>query len=48
MRLNLDFSSQLVFYGGFLELTLEEDFQSHDVFALLFPGEVNIPEFSLP
>ena len=47
MRLNFNFPAQLVLHLRFLKLGLEEDFQRHDVFTLLFPCEINIPELSL-
>ena len=47
MRLNFNFPAQLVLNLRFLKLGFEEDFQRHDVFALLFPCEVNVPELPL-
>ena len=47
MRLNFNFPAQLVLNLSFLKLGFEEDFQRHDVFALLFPCEVNVPELPL-
>ena len=31
---------------GFLELGLEEDFESHNVLALLLTGKIHIPKFT--
>ena len=47
MRLNFNFPAQLVLNLRFLKLGLEEDFQRHDVFTLLFPCEINVSEFPL-
>ena len=47
MRLNFNFPAQLVLNLRFLKLGFEEDFQRHDVFALLFPCEINVPELPL-
>ena len=47
MRLNFNLSAQLVLHLRFLKLGFEEDFQRHDVFALLFPCKVNVPELAL-
>ena len=47
MRLNFNFPAQLVLNLRFLKLGFEEDFQRHDVFTLLFPCEINIPELPL-
>ena len=47
MRLNFNFPAQLVLHLGFLKLGLEEYFQRHDVFTLLFPGKINIPKLPL-
>ena len=47
MRLNFNFPAQLVLNLRFLKLGFEKDFQRHDVFTLLFPGEINVPELPL-
>ena len=47
MRLNFNFPAQLVLHLRFLKLGFEEDFQRHDVFTLLFPCEINVPELPL-
>lgn len=47
MRLDFNFSAQLVFHSFLLELGFEEDFQSHNEMAFLEPSQVHIPKFSL-
>ena len=47
MRLDLDLSPELVLHSCLLELRLEQDLQRHDIFALLFSGQVDVPELSL-
>ena len=47
MRLNFNFPAQLVLNLRFLKLGFEKDFQRHDVFTLLFPSEINVPELPL-
>jgi hypothetical protein len=46
VRLNLDFSSQLMFDTVLSELLLEQDFQGDDEFAFLFPGQVDVTKLA--
>lgn len=47
MRLDFNFSAQLVFQSFLLYLGLEEDFESHNEMAFLKSSQVNISKFSL-
>lgn len=47
MRLDFNFSAQLMFHSFFLYLGFEEDFQGHNEMAFLEPSQVHIPKFSL-
>lgn len=47
MTLNFNFPPELMFDGGLLQLRLEEHLESHDVFGLLFSGQIHIAKFAL-
>lgn len=47
MRLDLDFSPQLVCYTGLLQLFLEEHLQGQDELTLPLPSQINVAKFTL-
>lgn len=47
MRLDLDFSAQLMLYFRFKELLLEEDLEGNNELASLLSSKVDIAELSL-
>ena len=44
VRLDFNFSPELVLNLRLLQLRLEEDLQCHDVLAPFLPGQVHVPE----
>lgn len=47
MRLDLDFSPQLVLNPGLLQLFLEEHFQRQDELSLSLSSQINVAKFTL-
>lgn len=47
MRLDLDFSPQLVCYTGLLQLLFEEHLQGQDELTLPLPSQINVAKFTL-
>ena len=48
MALNFDFSSELVLNVAFLQLLFVKHFERNNKLGFLFPGQVDVPEFSPP
>lgn len=46
VRLDLDLSPQLMLHPFLLQLGLEEDFQRHDEFVVLVPGQVDVAKLA--
>ena len=46
MRLDFNFTSQLMFQVAFLELGFKQNLESNNIFAFDFSCQVNIPKLS--